>query len=49
MLIGDFIEFGLNVGDFEVNIDEFEEKSELDFDWADIFASGRIVSRGGKL
>lgn len=51
-LIGDFIGMGLAFGDFDVRRDgEFEEKSELEdiFDCTELFVSGRIDSRGGKL
>lgn len=51
LIVGDLIGLGLRLGDFTASIDdEFEENSELDetFDCIDIFASGRIVSSGGK-
>lgn len=51
LIFGDLIELGLRLGDFTASIDdEFDENSELDetFDCIDIFASGRIVSSGGK-
>lgn len=52
VMFGDFNGLGLKVGDFTASIDdEFDEKSELveSFDCIEIFASGRIDSRGGRL
>lgn len=48
--IGDFIDLGLKGGDLTNIEGELDENSEPDdiFDCIENFASGRIVSRGGK-
>lgn len=50
MLSGDFIEFGLVVGDLTKIVGEFENSDPEDiFDCIESFASGRIDSSGGKV